>query len=216
VTGQKPLTEIIVKGPFGLQIIPGASGLPDLADLPEAQREALLRALLVLDGTVDLLLIDTGAGIGRHVVQFILAAGEALIVTTPEPTAITDAYALIKILANYQLPVSTRLVINNVRQRGEGEATGHKLATVAHQFLGRQVETIGILPYDRSVVEAVKTQLPLLQNYPRSPAAIAINKLGERLWTGNGTANEPITGIGRFLQQILSLGAAVTTIAPST
>ena len=212
ITGQKSLAEIIVKGPFGLQVIPGASGLPDLADLPEAQRETLLRALMVLDGAVDLLLIDTSAGIGRHVVQFILAAGEVVIVTTPEATAIADAYALIKVLANYQWSVSTKLVINNVRQRGEGEATARKLAAVAQQFLGRQLEMIGALPYDKSVIEAVRRQSPLQQNYPRSPAAIAINRLGERLWAGN-LAEEPATGISGFLQQILSFKTAFISTA---
>lgn len=202
VTGQKTLSEIIVEGPFGLQVIPGASGLPDLADLPQAQLEMLVRALLVLEGNVDLLLIDTSAGVGHGVVQFILAAGEMLLVTNPEPTAITDAYALMKVLAGYQMPVSTKLVVNNVHQRSEGEFTGHKLATVAEQFLGRQVEMLGALPHDRSVVEAVKLQAPLLQSYPYSPAAIAINRLGERLWTSSIPTNS-LTGITKFFRQLL-------------
>ncbi|MEW5956487.1 MAG: MinD/ParA family protein [Chloroflexota bacterium] len=207
VTGQKSLSEIIIKGPFNLQIIPGASGLPDLADLPEPQREMLLRTLLVLDGAVDLLLIDTGAGVGRNVLQFILAAGELVLVTTPEPTSITDAYALIKVLANYQSPVSTKLVVNNVDHRAEGELTGRKLAVVVKQFLGRQVELLGTLPHDKSVIEAVKAQRPLLQSFPRSPAAQAIEELAERLWTNNQTVATDI-GIRRFFQQLLSLKTA--------
>ena len=203
VTGQKRLTEIIVEGPCGLRVIPGASGLPDLANLPQTQREMLLRALLALDGMVDLLLIDTGAGVGSSVTQFILAAGELLLVTTPEPTAITDAYALIKILAGYQLPVSMNLVINNVRQRGEDKLISQNLTKVTERFLGRRIEMVGAVPYDTSVSEAVKNQWPLLLSYPYSPASNAINRLGKRLWIGE----EPsASSIAHFFKRILSFG----------
>jgi flagellar biosynthesis protein FlhG len=204
ITGQKELADIMMTGPFNLQVIPGASGLPDLADLPEVQRHTLLRALLSLDGQVDLLLVDTSAGVGRSVVQFILAAGELLLVTTPEPTAITDAYALIKVLAAYQSPVSTKLVVNNVRDFGEGELTGRKLMTVAERFLGRQVQLIGALPYDRAVVDAVRSQLPVLQSYPHSRISAAIETVSERFWTG-AVVEKQVTGIGGFFQKILSL-----------
>jgi flagellar biosynthesis protein FlhG len=213
ITGQKSLAEIIVEGPFGLLVIPGASGLPDLADLPEAQREVLLRALLVLEGHIDLLLIDTSAGVGHNVVQFILAAGELLLVTNPEPTALTDAYALLKVLAGYQWPILTKLVVNNTRNDTEGAAAGRKLAVVTEQFLGRQIEMIGALPYDKNVVEAVKRQSPLLQCYPHSPAAVAINRLGERLWVGQTEVNS-ITGIGQFFKRLLSLRTIAAAFAP--
>jgi flagellar biosynthesis protein FlhG len=204
VTGQKSLAEIIVEGPYGLRVIPGASGLPDLADLPNAHRETLLRSLLVLDGTLDLLLIDTSPGVGYGVVQFVLAAGEMLLVTTPEPTAITDAYALMKVLVSYQVPLATRLVVNNARRRGEGELTGHNLAAVAERFLGNRMEVAGVLPHDQSVVEAVRLQSPLIQSYPRSPMALAIDKLGEYLWTGQPAAMPTQAGVGHFFRQLLS------------
>ena len=203
ITGQKTLTDIVVHGPYGLKVVPGASGLPDLANLPDVQRQALLRALMVLDGTVDLLLIDTNAGIGDSVVQFILAAGELLLITTPEPTAIADAYALIKMLSNYPVQISTGMVINNVYRKGEGEITAQKLASVAEQFLGRHLQLCGMLPFDRSVIEAVKMQTPLVQSYPNSPAAKAINDIGERLWSNMPPAHK-IVSIGQFFQQLLS------------
>ncbi len=215
VTGQKSLAEIIVNGPFGLQVIPGASGLPDLADLPEVQRDLLLRALLVLEGNIDLLLIDTCAGVGRNVVQFILAASELLLVTNPEPTALTDAYALLKVLANYQWPVLTKLVVNNARNGPEGDITGRKLAAVTEQFLGRRVDMIGTVPHDQSVVEAVKRQSPLLQSYPRSPAAVAINRLGERLWAGSAEVDS-ITEVSQFFKRLLSLGTLSKTMKMAT
>lgn len=202
VTGQKSLSEIIMQGPYGLQVIPGASGLPELADLPESQREILLRALMAIDGTVDLLLIDTGAGVGREVVQFILAAGEVLLVTTPEPTAMTDAYALMKVLAGYQLPVSIKLVVNNVTNRAEGEAVSARLSLISKQFLGREIETLGFLPYDKNVTDSVRRQMPVIQAHPHSPVVSAINALGERLWNGGDVTKS--TGVAPFFKKILT------------
>lgn len=202
ITGQKALNEIIVEGPYGIQIIPGASGLADLADLPEVQREILLRSLMALDGEVDLLLIDTGAGVGRNVVQFILAAGEVLLVTTPEPTAVTDAYALMKVLATYKMPVSVKLVINSVSHPGEGKAIGKRLGVVSDKFLGRSIETLAILPYDKHIKEAVRQQTPVIQANPMSPISVAINEMGERLWNGHSATQT--TGISRFFQKVLA------------
>lgn len=205
VTGERTLAEIVVQGPFGLRVVPGASGLPDLVDLPDAQRQALLRSLLTLDGTVDLLLIDTQAGVGQNVIQFILAARELLLVTTPEPTAMTDAYALLKILSNYHTPIVTRLVVNCVRNRVEGEATLRRLASAAQQFLGVDLQPAGELPFDTSMIEAVRAQSPLLQSHPRSPAARAIERLAEGLWTEMPTET-PTTGVAQFFRFVLNLG----------
>jgi flagellar biosynthesis protein FlhG len=168
-----------------------------------------------LEGKIDLLLIDTSAGVGRSVMQFILAAGELLLITNPEPTALTDAYALLKVLAGYQWPVLTKLVVNNARNGAEGELTGRKLATVVEQFLGQRVETIGTLPYDKSVAEAVKRQLPLLQSYPHAPAAVAIDRLGERLWVGQ-TEVDPTTGVSQFFRRLLSLRTLAAALTPET
>jgi len=209
VTGQKVLSEIIVPGPFNLQVIPGASGLPDLADLPEVKRRTLLEALLSLDGAVDLLLVDTSAGVNRGVVQFILAAGELMLVTTPEPTAITDAYALIKVLANYHAPVSTKLVVNNVEHQGEGELTARKLTAVAERFLGRQVEMLGTLPHDKYLTKAVRMQAPLVQHYPRASISVAIENLSERLWSGS-VVEKNVTGVDGFFKRLLAIKAKIS------
>jgi flagellar biosynthesis protein FlhG len=203
VTGQKSLDEIIIEAPFGLQVIPGASGLAEMVDLPEMQREALLRALLALDGKVDLLVIDTSPGVGRDVIRFILAAGEMLLITAPEPTAITDAYALIKVLSGYHIPVNTHLVVNNVRHFEEGEVTARQLTMVAKQFLNWEMDTAGMLPFDKSVIEAVRRQIPLAQRYPRCPVSLAIDAVGERLWNGI-SSDDLTTDVSRFFKQILS------------
>lgn len=207
ITGQRSLSEILVEGPHGLKIIPGASGLPDLADLPDAQRDVLLRSMTALDGTVDLLLIDTGAGVGRNVVQFILAAGEVLLVTTPEPTSATDAYALMKVLAGYKLPVSIKLVVNNAVNHKEGEAVANRLSTVAEQFLGRSIEVVGILPHDKNIPGAVRQQTPLVLLNPISSMIGALNTLAETLWSD--VTPETTTGITHFFRKILALRSIV-------
>ena len=211
VTGQRSLAEIVVEGPFGLRLVPGASGLPDLVDLPDEQRLALLRSLMTLDGTVDLLLIDTNAGVGHNVIQFILAARELLLITTPEPTAVTDAYALLKILSNYDASVTIRLVVNCVRSRGDGEDAARRLVSAAHTFLGTEVQVAGYLPFDRSIVEAVTMQLPLMQSHPRCPAALAIRDLAEHLWAEAPQCAEA-TGISQFLRHVLSIGSRPATL----
>ncbi len=206
ITGQRSLAEIMVETPSGLKIIPGASGLPDLVDLPDAQRDVLLRSMMALDGTVDLLLIDTGAGVGRNVVQFILSAGEVLLVTTPEPTAVTDAYALMKVLSGYRLPLAIKLVVNNAG-RGEGEAVVERLTTVAEQFLGRSIEPVGILPHDKNVPLAVRRQTPVVEFNPQSPLAMALNLLAERLW--NHVEIQEVTGIAHFFRKIMALRSVI-------
>ncbi len=208
ITGQRSLAEIIVETPSGLKIIPGASGLPDLADLPDAQRDVLLRAMMALDGTVDLLLIDTGAGVGRNVVQFILSAGEVLLVTTPEPTAVTDAYALVKVLAGYHLPISIKLVVNNAQPPSEGDLVARRLAMVAEQFLGRAIEPLGVLPHDKSVPQAVRRQIPVVEASPFSPMSTGLNRLAERLW--NDVEVQQVTGISQFFRKIMALRSVIS------
>lgn len=203
ITGQRSLEEILMQAPHGMQIIPGASGLPDLADLPDAQREVLLRALMALDGTVDLLLIDTGAGVGRNVVQFILAAGEVLLVTTPEPTAVTDAYALMKVLAGYRMPIAVKLVVNDVANHTEGRAVAQRLIGVSEQFLGRKLDVVGILPHDKNVPNAVRQQTPIVELNPLSPMSGALNSLAESLW--NNVEMEEVTGVSHFFKRIMTL-----------
>jgi flagellar biosynthesis protein FlhG len=212
VTGQRSMAEIVMEGPFGLRVVPGASGLPELVDLPEAQRQALLRSLLVLDGAVDLLLIDTNAGVGHNVIQFILAARELLLITTPEPTAITDAYALLKMLSNYDTRITARLVVNCVRSPSEGEFTARRLVSAARQFLGAELQVAGQLPFDRSVVQAVQMQSPLMQSHPRCPAALAIDRLAEHLWT-EAPYQPPTSAVARFLNQVLSFRPQVAAIS---
>lgn len=181
LSGEKRLDEIIVTGPWGLRIIPGASGLANVADLPLPAQDRLLRQVVILDDQPDVLLLDTGAGIGANVLRFLQAAQEIIIVVTPEPTAITDAYALVKVLGHTSTSAKLNLVVNWARNQGEAEITARKLAGVIHQFLKVDVNVLGSLPDDKHLAHAVRQQKPVLLAYPHSPYAAHLRRLGQQL-----------------------------------
>ena len=184
---QRRLEEVLIDGPAGIKIIPGASGLTELADLNDAQRDDLLSRLGGIDGIADFVILDTGAGISANVLQFIVAAGDVLVVTTPEPPAITDAYALIKVVANRYssgtngVPVRIRLVVNQATNDSEARETSTNIVTVARKFLNVTVEPVGGIPADPAVLRAVRTQGPFTLLTPRSPASQAIERLALRI-----------------------------------
>lgn len=186
LSGEKRLDEIVQIGAFGLGVIPGASGLAELADLAPDQRQRLLDELARLDGLADVVLVDTAAGIGAGVSQFLLASEEVLLVTTPEPTALTDAYALVKVLTAAGGRPRIRLVVNLVRSTREGQEAVQRLLSVAHEFLRVTIEPFGTLPYDDCVSQAVRRQVPVLVAYPQSTLAGRVVALSQRLWQ-----NEP-------------------------
>ncbi len=188
---QRRLDEVIVTGPGGVRVVPGGSGLEELANLSSARCEELLHAFAALDGEADVMLLDTGAGISENVLRFVVAAGEAIVVTTPEPTAMADAYALIK-LAHRRLALLgeeagaggaafLRVVVNQATSEREGRETAQAIVTVAQRFLQAPVESLGWIPSDPLVARAVRAQLPIVDAYPRSPAAMALARLARQL-----------------------------------
>jgi flagellar biosynthesis protein FlhG len=219
---QRSLDEVMTTGPHGVRIISGGSGLQELANLSDGRREELLATFAALEGQADILLLDTGAGISANVLRFVIAAGEAIIVTTPEPTAVTDAYALIKVVSqqarvgSYALHGSAnghanhagnevqagyavaphdgasdlrlRLVVNQAINETEARETATNIATVARRFLNVDVEAFGAIPLDRSISQAVRAQSAVVDSFPRSPAALAIQSVAERLLHGTARA----------------------------
>ncbi len=199
VTGARSLEEIMLDGPWGLQVVPGGLGVQELADLSEDQRQALLRAMADVDGTADILLIDTAAGIGPNVLRLIGAAGEVLVVTTPEPTGLADAYALIKCAIQEYQGLITYLLVNLAGTREEAEEAADRLLTVAARFLDVQVRYLGYLPRDPRVAQAVFRRTPLVLAYPDSPAAIHLAEIGRRLWSAVQSPQQ--SDPGRFVQK---------------
>lgn len=177
VAGKKRLDEIAVNAPGGFQLLPGAGGVPSIADLPEVERNRLIDALARLEAQNDYLIVDTGAGIGASVMGFVAAVERILVVTTPEPTAITDAYAMIKTIRHRRPNARARLVVNQVSSLAEGISVHARMDQASRRFLGVGIGFAGSIPKDNHVPQAVRRRSPLLLTAPNSPAARAIRQL---------------------------------------
>lgn len=182
LTGQKRLQDILVPGPEGMVILPAGSGIPELADLNEGQKLFLLNEMDQLSQRIDVLLIDTGAGISANVLYFNLAAQESIIIITPEPTSLTDAYALIKVLATRHQKKHFMVLANAVANEAEAKEVFRKISLVADRFLGSvSLDYLGFIPLDEHVLKAVRKQKAVLELFPQSPAGKSFMTLSQRL-----------------------------------
>jgi flagellar biosynthesis protein FlhG len=181
VNGQCRLWEAMMLAPGGFRLIPGASGVANLADLGAAPRRSLLQQLAALERIADVILIDTGAGISLNVMSFAAAAHTAVVVTTPEPTAVTDAYALIKTLHARAPASNVELVVNMTGRRDEAERVFGRMDRVCRTFLNRPLTYAGSVPRDRAVLEAVRQRMPFTLLSPDSAATVATRGLARRL-----------------------------------
>lgn len=181
-TGEKELREVLIEGPGGIQILPASSGIMELADLTESQRLYFLTEMESLENEVDVLLIDTAAGINNNVLYFNIAAQERIVVLTPEPTSLTDAYALIKVLVNRHDIQRFRLLINQARSEKEALAVFKKLSMVTDRFLGSlSLDYLGYIPYDSKLPQAVRQQRLVSDLYPEAPSSRVFAKLAAGL-----------------------------------
>jgi flagellar biosynthesis protein FlhG len=181
INGSKRVDEIIEVGPRGLQFICGASGLDQLADISESEQHRLLQHLSGLQHTSDTIVIDTAAGISNSVVSFCLAADHVLVVTTPEATAMTDAYGMVKVLVRkrYEGPIS--VVVNMAHSVAEGKRIYQRLADVAARFLRADLYYAGVLLKDERLCAAVRARQPVVLAYPKSQIASSFDALAARL-----------------------------------
>ena len=198
VARQRELKDVMVDAPGGFKLIGGASGLAKMADLSDGDRQRLIRAMAELETQADVIIVDTGAGISPSVLSFTRAADHVLVVTTPEPTAITDAYAAIKVLVRSpgeeKDPAASdrrvSLLVNQAMSPQEASQVYERVAKVARQFLGLVVFDAGHLPRDDAVLAAVRSRSPFILSAPRSPAAHCIRQLTIRL--GQGSSDAPL------------------------
>ncbi len=200
--GEKRLEQIRVQGPEGIAVFAGGAGVYELANLSEWLLQRFIYAIETLDAQLDLLILDTGAGISRNVMSFVLACNELLVVTTPELTAITDAYGMIKLVTTSNPEAKVRVVVNMARDERQAQHVFRSLATVVHQFLGTEadMELLGYVPFDSSVPKAVDQQVPLVVSYPYSRAARNVGLIARRLIT-EGTESTH-DGVGGLFQRI--------------
>jgi len=169
--------DILEKGPNGLEFIAGGSGFTQIMNLEEDGLDKFFKEIELLQGYADTIFLDTGAGLSKESLTFMLSADEVFLVTTPEPTAITDAYAVIKMIHSKNPATPIRLVINRVSSSKEGRSTAEKLTMVAKKFLDMELVTLGFVEDDSNVSKAVKVQRPFLLTYPHTQASKGIRNL---------------------------------------
>lgn len=196
--GEKRLEEVLVSAPGGMKLLPAASGIQELTELDTSQRLFLLNELDAIQDRFDVLLIDTAAGISSNVMYFNFAAMEKVVVVTNEPTSLTDAYALIKVLSHKYHQKRFRVLVNAARSEAEANRIYRNLGLVVDQFLGSpSLDYLGWIPYDRMVSSAIRQQQAVLQLYPDAPASKGFVEVARKLMAnGEDTSFE---GDIRFL-----------------
>lgn len=201
VTGARRLQDVILPGPAGIHVIPGASGLSDLADCSAAARQDVMRQLEELEQKHEFLVIDAGTGMHGAVRQFVTAADVVLVVTSPEPTSIADAYATIKTLSSSDGP-RLEVVVNQVESASQGRAIIERLQQTARLFLHIDIAPAGCIPCDPQVPAAVRQRRPFQIDDPPSPAARAIAQIASRLKTSNDVQTPDTPFFPRFWRRL--------------
>ncbi len=181
VEGEKKLAEILVAGPSGVQVLPGASGIVEMERLSAGAYGQLFDGLAALEQSFDVLVIDTGAGIADSVQILSAAADDVVIVMTPDPSALVDAYALAKVLAGRCSHSVLRVIVNQVTGKGEAGTVFERLRAVVSKFLPTQLELLGSVQLDRAMADAVRNRQPLLSTSTHSPAAADLRDIAGRL-----------------------------------
>lgn len=198
---QKRMQDIILDTSYGIQIVAGASGFSKIANLSDEERHTFIEELSELS-VADIIIIDTSAGVSNNVISFVAAADDALIVTTPEPTAITDAYGIIKIIATEvdYLNLGLKLVVNRVKSVTEGKKVAERVITIAGQFLNLKVDYLGYIYDDPAVPNAVIRQKPFFVTDPSSKPSICVKHIVGRL---ENVEFREGGGITRFLKRLM-------------
>jgi flagellar biosynthesis protein FlhG len=178
--GEKRIEETIVSGPGGMMILPAASGMHEMADLSRGHKLTLLEILNGFEEQLDIMVIDTAAGIAGNVMYFNMCADEIIVVVSPEPTSLTDAYALIKVLYQRQAIQRFMILVNMVRDRGEAKAVHRRLSNAVDHFLNITIDYLGYIPFDENVHRSIKEQCLIVERFPTSPASRHITGIAEK------------------------------------
>ena len=197
---QKKMSDIIIDTEYGIKFVAGASGFSKIANMEEAERSDFIKELYTL-AEADIIIIDTSAGVSKNVLSFVAAADEVVVVTTSEPTAITDAYGIIKIIAteveNYDL--NLKMVVNRVNSALEGKKIAERMIQIVAQFLNLKVEYLGFIYNDPAVEQAVLKQKPFFISAPKSKAASCLRHIVAKL---EKTDYNEYSGFSGFLQKL--------------
>jgi flagellar biosynthesis protein FlhG len=210
ISGERSLSQILVQGPGGIAVVPGTSGLAKLADISQQGRDNILSGLKELQERADFIIIDTMAGIGRSAMAFVTAADEVILVSTPEPSAIVDAYAMLKSAYQRRDDIIVRLIANMVLNKKQASLVYSKLSNAAQQYLGRKLSYLGMVPRDPHVSQAVMQSHPFVLRFPNSPAAKSVSDIADRLITQRAATPGSENFLQRFAQSMgLGRGAKI-------
>ncbi|ACB85336.1 AAA family ATPase [Natranaerobius thermophilus] len=194
--------DVIIKGPKDVLVVPGGSGWQDIASLNTFQFQQLVKNFNKLEQYTDIIIFDTGAGIDSNVINFLLASDEILLVTTPEPHAITDAYAMTKVITEQNKNLPVKLIVNKANSKEEGQDVGNKVSFAARQFLGISLEYLGFVQESRLFSKAARNQHPIIDKWPFSPPSKEITQLANNIIGNNQSNSRGMTG---FLNKLASL-----------
>jgi flagellar biosynthesis protein FlhG len=203
LSGECTLDEVLVEGPYGIKIAPASSGSQSMTELTPTEHAGLIRAFSELQSQIDVLIVDTAAGISDMVLSFSKASQDIIMVVCDEPTSLTDAYALIKILNKEHGIFRFKIVANMVRSMREGDELFSKLSKVTNRFLDVALELVAVIPFDENVRKSVSKQKAIVEAFPTSPAAIAIRRLAKKAieWP---IPNQPGGHLEFFLEQLVT------------
>ncbi|NLD51072.1 MAG: MinD/ParA family protein [Clostridiaceae bacterium] len=204
IKNDKSILEVLSDGPKNVKFISGGSGVDELVKLDKCQLEKFIGNISLLDKLSDIILIDTGAGLSDNVMSFIMAADEIILVTTPEPTAITDAYALIKMLSNRDKGKTIKVIVNRAESINEASDILNKLSIVTEKFLTVKLNPLGFILQDEMVIKAVKMQQPFSISFPKSQATKHIKEISRKLMdVKSDRADIENTGIRNFVNRLI-------------
>jgi len=179
--GERVIEEIMLEGPHGIRLIPASSGIQELTKLDASAELRLVQGLQRIAENTDWLLIDTAAGIHDSVIKLLMAAQEIILVSTPEPTSLVDAYAMVKVVHIRDQTKPIWLLVNNAQSQDEAEETVDQIQAATQRFLGKDINNLGLIPSDNHILQAVRQQQGIVDLFPKSPAAKAFQVISERL-----------------------------------
>ncbi len=201
LSGQCEMGEVLVEAPGGFLLVPGASGLARMANLSTFEQHRLLALLSEIDRSTDVLVIDCGAGISRNVTGMAAVADLCLVTATPEPTAMADAYGMVKVLSGESAAPALGLVVNQCSSKYEAAQTYERVSRVAARFLDLALRDFGYILSDEHVGLAVRQRMPLALRYPRSPAGACVRAIADRVAEHVALGEAP----GGFLRRVANL-----------
>jgi flagellar biosynthesis protein FlhG len=203
IRGEKSIKEVLISGPLGISIIPGSNGIVEVANLKADQQNRFITELMTLRDSVDYILIDTGAGLSKNILAFLMAVDEVIIVMTPEPTSAADAYSMVKILAGSRIHSCIHLLLNMANTPEEGNRAAQRFMRVVRKYLSLEVQYLGCVPYDRAIMKSVREQKPFLLNYPKSQASVHIRAIVSQMTGETKDQHAPGRSLGSFVQSLV-------------